>query len=118
MTRLLDRGIEVVSASCDTHDVYKDTIGKGYIGKTVQMQIELGHLYPATMFECLPPDWLTYEYHTIEEHKHIGSAYTGLSQVDSFVNVDDDELEFATALTIDSAGADGYRAVWTLAGEL
>ena len=128
VTRLIDRGIEVSSASCDIlHDIFDDITGKGYIGKTVQIQIELGCLYPADMFKCLPPDWLTYEYHTIAYRNHIGAKYARLSHSNHFILIEDvdAECEFATALTIsnmelwlDSTDADGYKSVWTLAGEL
>lgn len=124
--RLLDRGVEVVSASCNLHDAYDDT---GYIGKTVQIQIELGYLYNPDIFDglLLPPDWLIYEYHTVEEHNKIGPRYTGLCHSEQFtlVDDDDDELEFATALTIgnlelslDNTDVDSYRAMWQLGGYL
>jgi len=113
----------VSSASCNLYDLHDDT---GHIGKSVQIQIELG-LYLMEMFEQLPPNWLIYEYHSIEDHNRIGPKFTGLSHSDCFIHMDDvdDELEFATALAIsnlelwiDSTDADSYRAVWTLAGEL
>ena len=121
-TRLIDRGIEVVSASCDVHDVY-DATGNRQIGKTVQLQIELGCLYPIEMFESPPPDWGTYIYHTIIDNNHIGPAYTGLCHLDSFLKDDDEELEFATALTIgnlelwlDDKDVSGFYSVWRLFG--
>ena len=120
--RLLDRGVEVVSASCDVHDARDDT---GYNGKNVMLQIELGLLYPIEMFERLPPGWLTYEYHTVEEYNQIGPKHLGLSHSEDFIPYDEAELEFQTALTIsnlvcwlDDRDPDSYRAVWRLAGGL
>lgn len=116
ITMLLDRGIEVSRGSCNIHDVNDDI---GYIGKTVQLQIELGRLYPTVMFQNLPPGWLLYEYHSIEDYNTIGPKYTGLSHTNSFV--DDDELEFATALTVSNIEVwlkdidkDAYKAIWTI----
>lgn len=124
--RLLDRGIEVVSASCDTYDVYNDDIkGKVCTGKNVQTQIELGFLFPIEMFSSIPPDWMTYEYHTVDEHRQIGPKYLGLSYSEDFIPLNEDELEFQTALAIsnlecwlDDRDPDSYRAVWRLAGVL
>lgn len=48
--KLLDRGIEVSSATCDIFDFYDEDTDK--TGKIVLLQIELGFLYPAAeMFE-------------------------------------------------------------------
>jgi hypothetical protein len=76
------------------------------------------------MFEYLPPDWLTYIYHTIIDNQ-IGPAYTGLSHVDSFLKSDDEECEFATMIAItnmeaylDDKDADSYYSVWRLAGAI
>jgi hypothetical protein len=122
VSRLLDRHIAVVSATCDVHDVYDDI--KGYIGKTVQIQIELGRLYPMEMYNSLPPNWGTYIYHTTIDNQ-IGPAYTGLCHVDSFLKVDNEEYEFATALTISNIECwlndmdpFSFWSVWKLAGEL
>ena len=122
-TLLIDRHIDVLSASCDVHDVYDDI--KGCIGMTVQMQIELGRLYPIEMFESVPPDWATYIYHTIIDNNSIGPAYIGLCHLDSFLKDDDEELDFATALTISNLelwltdkDEAAFYSVWRLAGEL
>ena len=119
VTRLIARGIEVVSASCD---VYDDITGSRHIGTTVQIQIELGCLYPSAMFDHLPPTWATYVYHAIVDNQ-IGPAYTGLCHIDSFLKSDTGECEFATALTIsnlelwiDSTDAASFYSVWRLAG--
>jgi hypothetical protein len=122
--RLLDRGIEVVSSSCDVHDAHIDGVkGKVCTGKTVQLQIELGYPYPIEMFYGLAPGWLTYEYHTVQEHSQIGPKYLGLSHSEDFIPLDEAELEFQTALTIknlecylDDKDPDSFVAVWTLAG--
>lgn len=103
-------------------------MGNVYAGKTVQIRIELDFLYPSDdMFAHLPPDWLTYEYHTIEDCNHIGPKYTGLGHSEDFIQLDDidAECEFATALTIsnsetwlDDKDVAGYKATWILAGVL
>jgi len=118
--KLLDRGIEVVSASCDVFDTYEEDTGK--TGKIVLLQIELGFLYPAEMFENISPDWMTYEYHTVQDNIK-GPKYTALSHSERFYDVDDDEIDYATTLTIknlevwlDDLNAAAYRCVWTLAG--
>jgi hypothetical protein len=125
--RLLNMGIEVASATCDVHYAYDDV--KGYVGKTVQIQVELSHEYPAEMFNDpkLPPDWATYTYHTVEGN-WIGPAYLAIGHVDSFLRSkddNDDECEFATNLTIrnlecwlDDRDAKGFYSVWRLAGVL
>lgn len=121
--RLLDRGVEVVSASCDVHDARDDT---GYIGKNVMLQIEMSLLYPVEMFKHLPPDWLTYEYHTVEEYNQIGPKRLGLSYSEDFIPHNEAELEFQTALTIsnlecyldNNLDPDSFKAVWRLAGVL
>lgn len=124
--RLLDRSIEVVSATCDVHYAYDDT--KGCIGKIVQIQIELGMSYPIEMFNDppLPPGWTTFQYHTVEANC-IGPAYTGLGHIDSFLRVkdEDDECEFATMLTITNLESylndidpAAFWSVWRLAGVL
>lgn len=118
--RLLDRGVDVVSANSDVFDAYDDKTDK--TGKIVLLQIELGFWYPAEMFKDLPPDWMTYEYHTVQDNAP-GPAYTGLSHSERIFDDDDDELEYATALTIsnleswlDNLDADAIRCIWTLAG--
>lgn len=124
--RLLDRGIEVISSSCDVHDAHVDGVkGKVCTGKNVQLQIELGYPYPIEMFGHLPPGWLTYTYHTIDEHKQIGPKHLGLSHSEDFIPYNEAELEFQTALTIsnlecliDDTDPESYKAVWRLAGVL
>lgn len=120
VNKLLDRSIEVVSASCDVHDVYDDI--RGYVGKTVQITIELDRLYPIEMLSNLPPDWSTYIYHTTVDSQ-IGPAYLGLCHLDSFLKNDAEECEFATALTISNLESylndrdpDAYWSVWKLTG--
>jgi hypothetical protein len=118
---LLDKSIEVVSATCDIHDAYDAVTGKDWcIGKRVQLQIELGQL-PPEMLDNLPRGWSVYEYHTIVDNK-IGPASTGLCHVDSFVQIDE-VCEFATTLTIsnlelylDRFDNDGVEAVLRLDG--
>jgi hypothetical protein len=119
-TLLIDRHIEVVRATCDVHDVLK-----GCIGTTVQIQIELGRLYPSEMWCYLPPDWWAYTYHTIVDNNNIGAAYTGLCHLDSFLESDDDECEFATSLTISNLelwltykDEAAFWSVWKLFGAL
>jgi hypothetical protein len=90
VNKLLDIGLAVVSATCDLYDAYDDVSGKGRIGKTVQIQIELESLYPMEMFDFLPlpPGWTFYEYHTVVANQ-IGPAYTALTHVDSFLRLKD-----------------------------
>ena len=118
--RLLDRSIEVVSSSCDIHDVYDDN--RRHIGQSCQITVELGSLYPIEMFDNLPPEWTTYIYHTVDNGQ-IGPAYTGLSHVDSYLD-DEEECEFATMVTIsnletylDDKPAESFWSVWKLAGD-
>jgi hypothetical protein len=124
ISRLLDMGIDVVSGNCEVHDSYDDI--KGYIGKTVQITIELEKLYPTEMLDGLPPDWVMYEYHTVANNQ-IGSAYSAFAHVDSFLNSKDgdDELEFATMVTVsnfetylDDKDPESFWSVWKLAGIL
>ena len=120
---LLDRGIKVVSASCDIHDLVDYIDGKVVTGKSVQIQIELGYLYDDLFIDPpLPPDWLVYEYSPIINHR-IGPKHTGLSHSQDFIPLDSEELEFATALTIsnlelwvDSYDKDGFKSVLKLGG--
>lgn len=119
--RLLDRGVEVVSASCYVYDARDDT---GYIGENVMLQIEMGLLYPLEMVEQLPPGWLVYEYHTVADNQ-IGPKCLGLSHSEDFIPHNEAELEFQTALTIsnlecylDDRDPDSFKAVWKLAGVL
>jgi len=124
--KLLNRCVDVVSASCDVHDLIDYFNNKVQSGKTVQIQIELGKLYPIDMFEgLLSPGWLTYEYHTIIEHNKIGPKCLGLSFSEDFIPLDEDELEFQAALAInnleaslDNTDQSAYRSVWKLAGEI
>jgi hypothetical protein len=64
----------------------------------VQVQIELGQLY--SLFNDLPPEWCTYTYHSIIERGKVGLPYTGLSHSSSIPDGVDDEVEFATMITI------------------
>lgn len=116
---LLDRGVEVASARCDVHDTFNDGIGK-----IVQLQIELG-LYPATIFDShpIPPDWLTYEYHIVVADGQVGAKCLGLGHTEKFIPLDEDELEYQTALTISNLEVwlnnfdpDSFKSVWRLYG--
>lgn len=58
-----------------------------------------------------------------DKHNQIGPKYLGLSHSEDFIPLDDDELEFATALAIsnlqcylDNVDPHSFKAVWTLAG--
>lgn len=113
LEKLIERGIEVVSGSCDTYNTYGST--------QVQVQIELGQLY--SLFNELPPEWCTYTYYSIIEYGKVGSPYTGLSHSSSIPYGVDDEVEFATMITIsnlelwlDSLDNDGVKAVLRLDG--
>jgi len=118
VTRLTDRGIDVVSATYDIHDY---TNGKACSGKTAQIQIALNYLYPKQIFKTMPPNWLIYDYHTIVDINRIGPKYTGIAYSENFM--DNEELEFATILTIsnlelwlDSFDIDGFKSVLRLYG--
>ena len=115
-------GFEVVSATCDIYDLMDYINGKVCHGKNVQIQIELGSSY-SDIFTKLPPDWLTYEYHTIVGGNQIGNRCTGLSYTEDFIPLDQEELEFATNLTIsnlelwlDNFDSDGVKSVLKLGG--
>lgn len=113
VTRLTDRGIDVVSATYDTYDCLN--------GKTAQVQIELNYLYHKQLFKTMPPNWLIYDYHTIVDSNCIGPKYTGIAYSEHFT--DSEELEFASILTIsnlelwlDSFDIDGFKSVLKLYG--
>lgn len=113
VTRLIALGVEVVSATYDKYDCTND--------KTAQVQIELNYLYPKQLFRTIPPNWLIYDYHNIVDSNRIGPKYTGISYSEHFT--DNEELEFATLLTIsnlelwlDSFDADSFKAVLRLYG--
>jgi hypothetical protein len=108
----------VISSCCEIYYLQDNT------GKTVQLTLELGNLYPDEMFNELPPGWSTYVYHSIIDNG-IGPKYTGLTHSDTFTPLVEDELEFATHLTISNLelwlsnkDPDSFWSVWRLAGVL
>ncbi|MBC2581774.1 hypothetical protein [Clostridium sp. DJ247] len=69
---LIERGFKVTSTSCETNHMF---LGHPYIEKVTHIQIEFGALYPKALLSGLPPDWVLYEYHTVDDDKCI-SDYT------------------------------------------
>lgn len=116
--KLFDLSLEVISSCCEIYYLQDSS------GKTVQLTLELGSLYPDEMFYELPPEWSTYVYHSIIDNS-IGLKCTGLTHSESFIPLDEDELEFATALTIsnlelwlDNRDPDAFWSVWRLYGAI
>lgn len=69
---LMERGLKVISTSLETYDLF---LGHPYVEKITHIQLEFGALYPKALLDGLPPNWVLYEYHTVDDDKCI-SDYT------------------------------------------
>ena len=63
---LIERGFKVTSTSCETNHMF---LGHPYIEKVTHIQLEFGALYPMALFSGLPPNWVHYEYHTVDDNR-------------------------------------------------
>ena len=62
---LIERGFKVTSTSLETYDLF---LGHPYIDKITHIQIEFGAFYPKALLDGLPPNWVHYEYHTVDDN--------------------------------------------------
>lgn len=97
---LMERGFKVTSTSLETYDLF---LGHPYIDKITHIQIEFGAFYPKAILEGLPPDWIIYEYHTVDDDKCI-SDYTysaiSCSERHPITESDIESIEYAKWLNI------------------
>lgn len=113
--KLLDIGIKLISANCDIFNLVNIS------GMRIQIIIELGDLYPDTMFEgLLEKGWITFEYHTAHNGT-LGPKYKGISYSQQLLyDFDDADSVLTLAINdfeawLDSIDADAYPSILTLA---
>lgn len=73
---LTERGFKVTSTNLETYDLQLNQI---QVEKVTHIQLEFGALYPMTLFSGLPPNWVHYEYHTVDDNRISDCTYSALS---------------------------------------
>lgn len=96
---LIERGFKVTSTSLETYDLF---LGHPYIDKITHIQIEFGALYPKALLDGLPPNWVHYEYHTIDNNRISNYTYSALScsEHHPITESDTESIEYAKRLNI------------------
>jgi hypothetical protein len=73
---LMERGFKVISTSLETYDLF---LCHPYVEKITHIQLEFGALYPKSLLDGLPPNWVHYEYHTVDNNRISDYTYSALS---------------------------------------
>ena len=96
---LTERGFKVISTSLET---YALLLGHPYINKITHIQIEFGAFYPKAILEGLPPNWIHYEYHTVDNNLISDYTYSAIScsERHPITESDTESIEYAKRLNI------------------
>ncbi|BCN32380.1 hypothetical protein [Anaeromicropila herbilytica] len=96
---LIERGFKVTSTSLETYDLF---LGHPYIDKITHIQIKFGAFYPKALLDGLPPNWVHYEYHTIDNKRISDYTYSALScsEHHPITESDTESIEYAKRLNI------------------
>ncbi|MBW6411931.1 hypothetical protein [Clostridium weizhouense] len=96
---LTERGFKVISTSLETYDLF---LGHPYIDKITHIQIEFGAFYPKAILEGLPPNWIHYEYHRVDDNLISDYTYSAIScsECHPITESDAESIEYAKRLNI------------------